>query len=197
MSTDVETKTISWIHVGNTMEKFTTHEFRLGKYNENTCTEDKKTENCWLSGFLTFKQHSNVLQIPCKIRLPLFRLWKHRVKWHLSTYVAYHRNVSVLCLQWDLQLYPPNPYQVNHNFVSAQNGRDCFHPFWCPMPHNNASCQNASFATAKRTFFTCLIINPYHLSENLGPHPYIYIYATMYIHTIWLNTDCNLGYRRF
>ena len=60
----------------------------------------KKTtqKTCWLSGFLTFKQHSNVVQIPCKIRLPLFCLWKHRVKWDVSTYVAYHRNVSVLYL---------------------------------------------------------------------------------------------------
>ena len=74
------------------------------------------------------------------------------------------------------------PSWKNHNFVSAQNGRYFFHPFWCPIPHNNASCQNASFARAKRTFFTCLIINTYHLSENLGPHPYIYIYiCTLYM----------------
>ena len=63
-----------------------------------SCTKEKKQKTCWLSGFLTFKQHSNVVQIPCKIRLPLFCLWKHRVKWDVSTYVAYHRNVSVLYL---------------------------------------------------------------------------------------------------
>ena len=172
MSTDVETKTISWIHMGNTMENSPHMSFDWENTMKTHARKIKKT--CWLSGFLTFKQHSNVVQIPCKIRLPLFCLWKHRVKWDVSTYVAYHRNVSVLYLWGDLQLYPPNPYQVNHNFVSAQNGRYFFHPFWCPIPHNNASCQNASFAMAKRTFFTCLIINTYHLSESLRAHPYIH-----------------------
>ena len=114
------TKIISWIHMGNTMENSPHISFDW----ENTMkTHARKIKNKKHPDCKGSSLSSNVVQIPCKIRLPLFCLWKHRVKWDVSTYVAYHRNVSVLYSKGDLQLYPPNPYQVNHNFVSAQNGQ--------------------------------------------------------------------------